>query len=108
IGVTGTKGKSSVSDMLFTVLRHAGYPAAVAGTIRFAIEDESEPNLYKMTMPGRGFIHAFLARAYRKGAHYAVVELTSESVRQHRHRYLYLDGLVFTNLQKEHLESHGG
>ncbi len=107
IGVTGTKGKSSVSDMLFTVLHHAGYPAAVAGTIRFAIKDTSEPNLFKMTMPGRGFIHAFLARARAQGATHAVVEITSESVRQHRHRYLYLNGLVFTNLQKEHIESHG-
>lgn len=108
IGVTGTKGKSSVSDMLFTVLRHAQYPAAVAGTIRFAINDASEPNRYKMTMPGRGFIHAFLAKARAQGAKYAVVEVTSESVRQHRHRYLFLNGLVFTNLQKEHIESHGG
>ena len=107
IGVTGTKGKSSVSDMLFTVLHHAGYPAAVAGTIRFAIKDTSEPNLFKMTMPGRGFIHAFLARARTEGVTHAVVEITSESVRQHRHRYLYLDGLIFTNLQKEHIESHG-
>lgn len=107
IGVTGTKGKSSVSDMLFTVLHHAGYPAAVAGTIRFAIKDTSEPNLFKMTMPGRGFIHAFLARARKEGATHAVVEITSESVRQHRHRYLFLNGLVFTNLQKEHIESHG-
>ncbi len=108
IGVTGTKGKSSVSDMLFTVLRHAGYEAAVAGTIRFAINGESEPNLYKMTMPGRGFIHSFLARARARGAKFAVVEITSESVRQHRHRYLFLDALIFTNLQKEHIESHGG
>ena len=108
IGVTGTKGKSSVSDMLFSVLRYAEYSTAVAGTIRFAINEDSEPNLYKMTMPGRGFIHAFLARARRAGAKYAVVEITSESVRQHRHRYLFLNGLIFTNLQKEHIESHGG
>ncbi|HEY0948423.1 MAG TPA: UDP-N-acetylmuramyl-tripeptide synthetase [Candidatus Paceibacterota bacterium] len=108
IGVTGTKGKSSVSDMLFSVLRYAGYPSAVAGTIRFAINDESEPNLYKMTMPGRGFIHAFLAKAVKAGAKYAVVEITSESTRQHRHRYLFQNGLIFTNLQKEHIESHGG
>ncbi|HWU24555.1 MAG TPA: UDP-N-acetylmuramyl-tripeptide synthetase [Candidatus Paceibacterota bacterium] len=107
IGVTGTKGKSSVSDMLFTVLRHAGYPAAVAGTIRFAINDTSEPNLFKMTMPGRGFIHAFLARAKKAGAKYAVVEITSESVLQSRHKYLFLNGLIFTNLQKEHIERHG-
>ncbi len=107
IGVTGTKGKSSVSDMLFTVLHYAGIPAAVAGTIRFAIRDTSEPNLFKMTMPGRGFIHAFLARARKAGATHAVLEITSESVRQSRHRYLYLDGLVFTNLHREHIESHG-
>lgn len=107
IGVTGTKGKSSVSDMLFTVLRHAGYPVAVAGTIRFAINDESEPNLFKMTMPGRGFVQAFLAKAVKKGAKYAVLEITSESTVQHRHRHLFLDALVFTNLQKEHIESHG-
>jgi UDP-N-acetylmuramoyl-L-alanyl-D-glutamate--2,6-diaminopimelate ligase len=107
IGVTGTKGKSSVSDMLFTVLRHSGYSTAVAGTIRFAINDASEPNLFKMTMPGRGFIHAFLARAKKAGVKYAVVEITSESVRQYRHKYLFLNALVFTNLQKEHIESHG-
>ncbi len=107
IGVTGTKGKSSVSDMLFTVLRYAEYPAAVAGTIRFAINEESEPNLYKMTMPGRGFIHAFLAKAKKAGAKYAVVEVTSESVLQSRHKHLFLNGLIFTNLHKEHIESHG-
>lgn len=107
IGVTGTKGKSSVSDMLFSVLRHAGYPAAVAGTIRFAINDESVPNLYKMTLPGRGFLQEFLSRAVRKGAKYAVVELTSESTLQFRHRFLSLNALIFTNLQPEHIEAHG-
>ncbi|MBU6321163.1 MAG: UDP-N-acetylmuramyl-tripeptide synthetase [Patescibacteria group bacterium] len=107
IGVTGTKGKSSVADMLFTVLRHARYPTAVAGTIRFAINDQSEPNLFKMTMPGRGFIQHFLARAKRAGCRYAVVEITSESTLNFRHRHLDLDALVFTNLQREHIERHG-
>ncbi len=107
IGVTGTKGKSSVSDMLFAVLRHAGYKTAVAGTIRFAINEESRPNLFKMTLPGRGFIQQFLARAKKEGCRYAVVELTSEAALQSRHRFLALNALVFTNLHKEHIESHG-
>lgn len=107
IGVTGTKGKSSVSDMLYAVLLHAGIPVAVAGTIRFAIRDDSHPNLFKMTMQGHGFLQDFLSRALRQGVTHAVVEITSEGVKQYRHRYLYLDALVFTNLQKEHIESHG-
>ncbi len=107
IGVTGTKGKSSVTEMLYSALTHAGHPTAVAGTIRFAIGNESRPNLYKMTLPGRFFIQKFLAEAVQKGATHAVIEITSEAVLQHRHLFLFLNALVFTNLQKEHIESHG-
>jgi len=107
IGVTGTKGKSSVSEMLFAILRHAGYPTAVAGTIRFAINEDSRLNLFKMTMPGRAFLQTFLARAVREGAKYVVLEVTSEGAKQFRHLCLDMDALVFTNLQREHIESHG-
>jgi UDP-N-acetylmuramoyl-L-alanyl-D-glutamate--2,6-diaminopimelate ligase len=107
IAVTGTKGKSTVTEMLFSVLRHAGIDAAVAGTIRFAIKDETRPNLFKMTLPGRGFIQKFLAEARDRGATHAIVEVTSEATLQYRHLFLFLNGLVFTNLQKEHIESHG-
>jgi len=108
IGVTGTKGKSSVAEMLYTILTEAGHRAALAGTIRFAIGTESRPNLFKMTLPGRGFIQKFLAEALAKRCTHAVVEITSEAALQYRHQGLELDALVFTNLQKEHLESHGG
>lgn len=107
IGVTGTKGKSSVSDMLYTTLKDSGCAVAVASTIRFAIKDVSLPNTHKMTMPGRGFIQDFLARAVKEGCTHAVVEITSESTKNFRHLFLSLDALVFTNLQKEHIESHG-
>ncbi len=107
IAVTGTKGKSTVSEMLYVTLRDAGYKVAVASTIRFAIDHDSEPNLFKMTVPGRGFLQAFLAKARRAGCTHAVVELTSESTVQYRHKFLFLDAVVFTNLQKEHIESHG-
>lgn len=107
IAVTGTKGKSSVSEMLFAILQKAGYTTAVAGTIRFAIGTKSKPNLFKMTMPGRGFIQKFLAEALEAGATHAVIEMTSEAALLYRHKDVDLDALVFTNLQKEHVESHG-
>jgi UDP-N-acetylmuramoyl-L-alanyl-D-glutamate--2,6-diaminopimelate ligase len=107
IGIGGTKGKSTVSEMVFAILREAGYTPALVGTIRFAVGDESRPNRMKMTMPGRGFIQRFLARAARSGATHAVVELTTEGARQYRHLHLFLDVLVMTNVQREHIESHG-
>ena len=107
IGVTGTKGKSTVAEMLHTILTAAGHKTALASTIRFAVGRESRPNLYKMTLPGRGFIQAFLRQALRQGATHVVVEITSEAALQYRHVGLELDALVFTNLQREHIESHG-
>ena len=108
IGVTGTKGKSSVAEMLYAILTYAGHKTALAGTIHFVIDKESRPNLFKMTLPGRGFIQKFLAEALEKKCTHAVVEITSEAALQYRHLGLDLDALIFTNLQKEHLESHGG
>lgn len=107
IGVTGTKGKSTVSEMLFAILREGGHKTALLSTIRFAIEDESEPNKYKMTLQGRGFAQAFMHKALAKGCTHVVIELTSESVLQYRHWFLDLDGLIVTNIQREHIESHG-
>ncbi len=107
IGITGTKGKSTTAEMLFAILRGAGYTTALISTIRFAIDDASQPNLYKMTLQGRGFAQAFMRKALRAGCTHAVIEITSESVPQYRHLFLNLDGLIVTNIQREHIESHG-
>lgn len=107
IGVTGTKGKSTTTEMLFSILRKAHYRTALLSTIRFAIEDDSVPNRYKMTLQGRGFAQAFMRHALTEGCTHIVIEVTSESVLQYRHWFLELDGLIVTNIQREHIESHG-
>jgi UDP-N-acetylmuramoyl-L-alanyl-D-glutamate--2,6-diaminopimelate ligase len=108
IGITGTKGKSTTAELVAAILKEAGYKVALASTIRFAIGEQSEPNLFKMTMPGRTFLQQFLRKAVDRGATHAVIEMTSEGAKQYRHKGIALDALVFTNLQAEHLESHGG
>ncbi|MDP4020691.1 MAG: UDP-N-acetylmuramyl-tripeptide synthetase [Candidatus Adlerbacteria bacterium] len=108
VGVTGTKGKSTTVELIRTMFEGAGFNTAAASTIRFTIVGESERNLFKMTMPGRFFLQKFLRKARSKGATHAVIEMTSEGARQFRHQGIALDALVFTNLQPEHLESHGG
>ena len=107
VAVTGTKGKSSVVELIRSVFAEAGYKTAAASTIRFTIGDESERNLFKMTMPGRFFLQQFLRRAVQAGATHAVIEMTSEGARQFRHKGVELNALVFTNLSPEHIESHG-
>lgn len=107
IGVTGTKGKSSTAEMVNAILEEAGYRTALASTIRFKAGSESRPNLFKMTMPGRGFLQAFLAQALAREATHAVIEITSEGARQYRNRGIALNALVFTNIAPEHIESHG-
>jgi UDP-N-acetylmuramoyl-L-alanyl-D-glutamate--2,6-diaminopimelate ligase len=107
IGVTGTKGKSTVTELMTKILETEGYKVASLSTIQFKIGDEIERNLFKMTMPGRFFVQRFLRKAVSAGCTHAVVEITSEGARQFRHRFLELDALIFTNLSPEHIESHG-
>ena len=108
VGVTGTKGKSTTAELIAVILRAQGHKVAVASTIHFALNGEEERNLFKMTMPGRAYLQKFLRKALEGGSTHAVVEMTSEGVKQMRHLGIELDALVFTNLQPEHLESHGG
>jgi UDP-N-acetylmuramoyl-L-alanyl-D-glutamate--2,6-diaminopimelate ligase len=49
----------------------------------------------------------FLREAVDAGCTHAVLELTSEGAKQFRHKFIYPDALIFTNLAPEHIESHG-
>lgn len=107
IAVTGTKGKSSVTEILAHILKTDGKVVASLSTIQFTIGDEMRPNLFKMTTPGRFFIQKFLRQAVDAGCTHVVLELTSEGAKQYRHKFIDLNALVFTNLTPEHIESHG-
>ncbi|MES2749539.1 MAG: UDP-N-acetylmuramyl-tripeptide synthetase [Patescibacteria group bacterium] len=107
IAVTGTKGKSTVTELITHILEAHGAKVASLSTIQFKIGDEVKRNLFKMTMPGRFFVHKFLRAAVDAQCTYAIVEMTSEGAKQYRHKFIELDALVFTNLTPEHIESHG-
>lgn len=107
LGITGTKGKTSTLEIANAILEKAGYKTALSSTLRFKVGSESENNLMKMTMPGRFFTQKFLRKAVKEKCQYALIEITSEGAKQFRHKFIALDALIFTNLAKEHIESHG-
>jgi len=112
IAVTGTKGKSSTVELVNAMLEEAGYTTALSNTIRFKIGNDrqtgnSRPNLFKMSMPGRGFMQRFLRQAVHAGCDYAVIEMTSQGAALYRHAFIDIDVFVVTNISPEHIESHG-
>ena len=107
VGITGTKGKSSTAELVNAILEEKGFKTALASTLRFKIGELSEPNLFKMTVPGYFFVQKFLRKAVNDNCTYVILEMTSEAVKQFRHKFVYLDALIFTNLSPEHIEAHG-
>ncbi len=108
VGVTGTKGKSTTSRYIASVLEAGGFKVGLLSTVEFQIADRRVLNDRKMTMLGRGEIQRLLRAMVTAGCTYAVIETSSEGILQHRHTGIEYDIAVFTNLGTEHQERHGG
>ena len=108
IGVTGTKGKTTTVNFIWSTLMAGDIKTGIITTANIRIGNEEVMNKYHMTMPGRFTIQQQLRRMVRQGCWVAIVETTSEGLKQYRHAGVYYDIGVFTNLTPEHLQSHGG
>ncbi|MEK7463718.1 MAG: UDP-N-acetylmuramyl-tripeptide synthetase [Patescibacteria group bacterium] len=107
VGVTGTKGKSTTTEIINAILEEAGYKTALSNTIRYKIGNESTDNRFKMSMPGRFFVQSLIRKAVSAKCNFIILEMTSQGTLQFRHKFIHLDAFVFTNLSPEHIESHG-
>ena len=107
IGVTGTKGKTTTVELINAILETAGKKTALLSSLRIKIGDQTEKNPTGNSMLGRARIQRFLARAVAAHCGYALIEVTSQGVVQHRHRFIDWNIGAITNLAPEHIESHG-
>ena len=107
IAVTGTNGKTTTSEMIAKIFQKKGYKVALLNSIRFKIKDKEHQNVLRMTMPGRFQVKKLLREAVNSGCQYAVLEVTSEGIKQYRHAFINFEIAVFTNLTPEHIEAHG-
>ncbi len=108
IGVTGTNGKTTVTNLIARILEEAGEKVGLTSTVNFRIAGKDVLNDKKMTMPGRFFLQKMLHRMVEANCRYAVIETSSQGLDQFRHLGIEYDVAVFTNLTPEHIEAHGG
>ncbi|HOZ16434.1 MAG TPA: UDP-N-acetylmuramoyl-L-alanyl-D-glutamate--2,6-diaminopimelate ligase [Candidatus Portnoybacteria bacterium] len=107
IGITGTKGKSTTVVLSGKIFQEAGIKVGWVSSLTINYGEEEIINKYHMTMPGRFFIQSALAKMVKNGCKYAIIEVTSEGIKQFRHKFIKFSGAVFTNLAPEHIEAHG-
>jgi len=108
VGITGTSGKTTTVELLYEIFSQAGFNVAAISSLRFRIAKRIELNMLKMTMPGRFKVQRLLREAKQAGAKYIFLEITSEGIKQYRHKFINFYAAIFTNLSEEHLEAHGG
>lgn len=108
IGITGTKGKTSTSEFTWSVLTYGGhFKTGLIGTAHTYIGETEMENSMHMTMPSPWYTQKILRQMVKNGCTHVVLEVSSEGLKQERHRGINYDIGVFTNLSPEHLPSHG-
>ena len=104
IGVTGTNGKTTTTNLIAKVLESAGHKTGLIGTIHNRIGSEIIP--VNHTTPEAHELQELLLTFADKGAGYAVMEVSSHALVLHRVRGTEFDIAVFTNLTQDHLDFH--
>ncbi|HIQ58417.1 MAG TPA: UDP-N-acetylmuramoyl-L-alanyl-D-glutamate--2,6-diaminopimelate ligase [Candidatus Merdivicinus intestinavium] len=104
IGVTGTKGKSTVTTLIKAVLTAAGKKVGLIGTIQNEIGDEAIPA--DKTTPDAMELEALYRKMADADCEYCVMEVSSHALDQNRIGDSHYEAAVFTNLSHEHLDYH--
>ena len=104
VGVTGTKGKTTVTYLLESIVRASGGRPGVVGTIEY--RTPSRRTKAPHTTPEAPDLQRMLAEMLDEGATHGLLEISSHALEQKRVWGVGFDVAVFTNLSGEHLDYH--
>ena len=107
IGVTGTDGKTTTSNLIYKILIAAGIKAGMISTVNAVIGDETLDTGFHVTTPDAHDVQNYLAKMVDAGLTHVVLETTSHGWAQFRVDACEFDIGVVTNITHEHMDQHG-
>ena len=107
IGVTGTDGKTTTTNLIYQILLAAGKKAGMISTVNAVIGDEVLDTGFHVTTPDAHDVQRYLAQMVDAGLTHIVLETTSHGWSQYRVDACEFDIGVVTNITHEHMDEHG-
>jgi UDP-N-acetylmuramoyl-L-alanyl-D-glutamate--2,6-diaminopimelate ligase len=107
IGVTGTDGKTTTTNLLYQILMAANLKAGMVSTVNAVIGNEVLDTGFHVTTPDAHDVQKYLARMVDAGLTHVVLETTSHGWSQYRVDACEFDIGVLTNITHEHMDEHG-
>ena len=101
IGITGTKGKTTATYMIRSILEASGFPTGLIGTIETIIGSETIPSAN--TTPESYLVQEYFRRMADAGCKCVVMEVSSQGLMLHRVSGFVFDYGIFTNLESDHI-----
>ncbi|MDD2969319.1 MAG: UDP-N-acetylmuramoyl-L-alanyl-D-glutamate--2,6-diaminopimelate ligase [Lachnospiraceae bacterium] len=101
IGITGTKGKTTTTYLIKSILEKAGYQVGLIGTIETIIKDIRIPA--KNTTPESYILQETFAKMLAEGCDIVVMEVSSQGLMLHRTQGFTFEIGIFTNLEPDHI-----
>ncbi|HCK66208.1 MAG TPA: UDP-N-acetylmuramoyl-L-alanyl-D-glutamate--2,6-diaminopimelate ligase, partial [Anaerolineae bacterium] len=107
IGVTGTDGKTTTSNIIYKILIAAGIKTGMISTVNAVIGEKVLDTGFHVTTPDAHDVQKYLAQMVAAGLTHVVLETTSHGWAQHRVDACEFDIGIVTNITHEHMDEHG-
>ena len=101
IGITGTKGKTTTTYLVKSILEHAGYKVGLVGTIEIMTGKRTIPSAN--TTPESYYLQEYFAEMVNAGCDAVVMEVSSQGLMMHRCAGFVFDYGIFTNIEPDHI-----
>lgn len=106
IAVTGTDGKTTTANLIYHILKTAGYKVSMISSINAVVDGKTYDTGFHVTTPTSFSLQKFLRKAKRAKSEFFILEVTSHAIDQNRIFGIPLEVGVLTNITNEHLDYH--